>query len=141
MADHALELIELAQTEIAAIDGQYQFWITITFAVMVASYLAHNQLGRAVRVTIVTLYLLATALIVLRTQAHIGAVSFLMTELNDLGSGYKFGSEAYPYVFPVMRLVLMAAGTLAAVVFTLHPNLARESAAQQSAAVDSARDE
>ena len=138
MGSDALELIGLAQNEIAAIDSQYQFWITITFAVMVASYLAHNQLGRAVRATIVTLYLLATALIVLRTQAHIGAVSFLMTELRNLGSGYTFGSEAFPYVFPVMRLILMAAGTFAAVLFTLRPNLAREPAAQRSAGADSA---
>ena len=32
MSDKAAELIELVQNEIAGLDSQFEFWITVTFA-------------------------------------------------------------------------------------------------------------
>ena len=116
MPEQAPELIELFQNELASIDSQFQFWITVTFAVVVASYLAREQLRTTLRVTLACLYLFAVLLLAFRLGGHVQAAGYLMSALAELGVSYPMGNAS---LIGWLRRVLMVAGSLAALFFIL----------------------
>ena len=54
------ELHELVRLSEATIDSQFQFWLTVTFATIVATFAARNLLSRKLRLIVSALYLLST---------------------------------------------------------------------------------
>ncbi len=54
------EIRELILLSEASIDYQIQFWLTVTFATIVASFAARNLLAPKLRALITSLYLTAT---------------------------------------------------------------------------------
>ena len=63
------ELIELAFVASGHISTQFQFWLSVTFALIVACFVAQDQLGFRVRIALAILYLTATFLIFYRMAA------------------------------------------------------------------------
>ncbi len=114
MPDNAPELIELFQNELAGIDSQFQFWITITFAVVVASHLARDQLSKSLRSFIAILYALAVVLLGLRLGAHVQGAEYVFGVLSDLGVEYPRGR---PVMIGWLRRVLVVLGSLGAIFF------------------------
>ena len=62
----AAELSELWFQAQAAADTQFQYWLTITFAVVVAGFVAGERLSNKLRILAAALYLLATFLLMQR---------------------------------------------------------------------------
>ena len=99
------------------VDSQFEYWLTITFASIVAGAVTGPRLEIKVRIFLVFLYLLATALL---TLEYIGASQQIIQSalaLNDRGithEGVNFG----PYQF-ALRLLLFLAGTLGTCWFLL----------------------
>ena len=56
----AAELVEIYYLARSSMDAQFQFWVSITFAVIVAAFVARSRLSRTLRILISLLYLLAT---------------------------------------------------------------------------------
>jgi hypothetical protein len=121
MPEQAPELIELIQNHFAALDLQFQYWLTITFAAVVASFLARDQLTTTVRFALAILYVLSVVQIVLVSMAHLEQAAFLRSALADLG--VEFSGTFLPAVGLVRRSVL-GLGSIAATVFILRPALA-----------------
>ena len=120
MHEQAPELIELIQNELAGIDAQFQFWITITFAVVVASHFARGQLGPVVRISIAALYALAVLLLASRMGSHIQSAQYLASVLAGLGvDDPRFSAPPSAPLVGVLRWSLLVLGSLAAVVFIL----------------------
>ena len=59
------EAIELLALSVDNINQQFELWLTITFAVIVASYIAGHKLSQVFRVWFVTLYLMVSILLFL----------------------------------------------------------------------------
>jgi hypothetical protein len=122
MTDEAREILELLQNAIAGIDSQFQFWLTISFGIVVAGFLGRDELTRVVRIVLAVLYLLCVAMIVGKTMIYVESAFGLAARLQELGANQTSG---YFYYVRVLRTVVMSLGTLAATAFVLFPSLAR----------------
>jgi len=116
------ELQQLMADTSAAIDGQFQFWITATFAVVVASYTAGARLSRWVRVSLAVLYLMAVAMFYLRWFAS--ASDLLEQGRMAIEMGATFGPAAHgplARIIGTLRQIVMFAGSVFATVMILRP--------------------
>ena len=77
------ELIELYQASTGMVDAQDQYWLSITFAVIVTSYLAGDKLSIKLRAVIVFLYLLTSSLFVWRYLTGAAQIGYLAVELHS----------------------------------------------------------
>ena len=108
------ELAELFFIRESAIDAQFQFWITITFAVIVANFVAGKRLSKRSRSVIALLYGLAVVVLVSRWYyVALDAIQFRQ-QLQDLGVALNF-----PIVTLYSRVVLVALGTSVSISFLL----------------------
>ena len=106
------ELLSLYLDVNQDIDTQFQVWISITFAVLVASFVADDRLSRLERVVIAMFYGAAATIILLRYQSALGMAGevVLMFDANGFEPP-RVGSAAIR-----LRLILFTAGSLLAAV-------------------------
>ena len=105
------ELIQLWDAVFTNINTQFELWITITFAVIIASYVAGHRLERSLQYLIAALYLAVSLLLLLML---ISAVSFA-------GSFDAFGvlveQDPITVVIVFLRVGVWILGTIATLVF------------------------
>ena len=108
------DLLNALMAQRASIDLQFQFWLTITFAVIVASFIAGERLGRTLRWLAASLYGLATLHLAVRWMYDGGVgerwVAVLVSRGVDIG---------IPWVAAYLRMALMLIGTASALAFLL----------------------
>ncbi len=117
----AAELVELFYIRESVIDLQFQYWITITFAVTIASFVAKGHLSKRLRSVVALLYLLATVVLISRWYYVAMDVAQLVGQLQELGV-----STNLPWVTIISRVFLVALGTSAALIFLLSEKLRGE---------------
>ena len=105
------ELIQLYDVVTGSVNAQFELWITITFAVIIASYLAGHRLARSLQYVIATLY---TAVSVLLYLMLLGAVQF--SQQFDVNLGASSESKAVLAIV-VLRTAVWILGTIATIVF------------------------
>jgi formate hydrogenlyase subunit 3/multisubunit Na+/H+ antiporter MnhD subunit len=108
------ELTELYFIRESVIDAQFQFWITITFAVIAANFVAGKRLSLRSRSAIALLYALAVVVLVSRWYFVAVEATQFRQQLNDLGIMLNF-----PWATAISRIVLVALGTAASLIFLL----------------------
>jgi hypothetical protein len=99
------------------IDTQFQFWISITFAVLVASFVADERLSTAERIVVAALYLCAATILL---QRYMSALSHLQTTMRL----FDESGIARPQVATLagqLRLTLFTFGSLVAAGSVLFP--------------------
>ena len=64
------EFIELMGITTTSINSQFELWLTVTFAVIVASYLAGHRLSNALRYLIAALYRVLGTVAIFRSFAY-----------------------------------------------------------------------
>ena len=106
------ELIELLQNESASIDMQFQLWITITSAVIIASFAARHHLTFWLRAFIAVMYTLASATIAFRYANDASQFVFLHDELRIRGVDYPTFID-----LRFLRGLVFSFGTIATLVF------------------------
>ena len=106
------DLLNLVMTQRGNIDLQFQFWLTITFAVIIAAYSAGDRLDRRLRVMAAALYLLATVHLATRWIYDGSVGSRWVNVLHARGIDFDI-----PWFAVYTRMALMVLGTTAAVVF------------------------
>ncbi len=108
------ELIGLLQNESASIDMQFQLWITITSAVVIASFAARHRLSTQMKVFVAGMYALASATIALRYANDASQFVFLNDELMARGVNYPNYAD-----LRLLRGLVYFFGTLATLVFVI----------------------
>lgn len=108
------ELVNLSFARETVIDAQFQFWLTITFAVLVAQFVAGKRLGTTARIAIASLYACAVVVLVSRGYYAAAEANMLRQELQRVGVPL-----ITPNVTLVARLVLLSLGTMGTLVFLL----------------------
>ncbi len=106
------ELIELLQNESASIDMQFQLWITITSAVVIASFAARHHLSFWMRAFVAVMYALASAIIAIRYANDASQFVFLHNELRIRGVDYPTFID-----LRILRGLVYSFGTFATLVF------------------------
>jgi len=106
------ELIELLQNESASIDMQFQLWITITSAVVIASFAARHHLSFWMRAFVAVMYTLASATIAFRYANDASQFIFLHNELQIRGVDYPTFID-----LRILRGLVYSFGTVATLAF------------------------
>jgi hypothetical protein len=106
------ELIELLQNESASIDMQFQLWITITSAVVIASFAARHHLSFWMRAFVAVMYTLASATIAFRYANDASQFVFLHNELRIRGVDYPTFVD-----LRILRALVYSIGTLSTLAF------------------------
>ena len=105
----------------SSIDAQFNLWMAVPFAVVIASHTAGDQFNRWGRSALIFLYLLACAVLYFRYLATGKEISSVVSMLREMGSGLEFATYA-PYTGFGRRL-LMLSGTVFAVLIVVWPTL------------------
>jgi len=108
------ELSELFLQAQSMADTQFQYWITVTFAVLVAGFVARERLSARLRNVIAFLYVIATCHFWLRLGTLAIATNDIFVALEQ-SRAILFHEESVPTM--MSRLVLLTVGTIAAVYF------------------------
>jgi hypothetical protein len=106
------DLLNLLLTQRASIDTQFQFWLSITFAVIVAGFVAGRSVNLKLRLLIAVLYVLATAHLATRWM-YDGAVGERWVKVL-VSRGIDIG---IPWHSVYLRIAVMLLGTVSALVF------------------------
>ena len=97
-------LIELQYMAYQSIDLQFQAWMAISFAVVVAAYVGRRDLGRNLRLLMITLYLIAAYSLFARWSSVVIGLDMMQATLNSRGINLEsqwFSEEARILVYLV----------------------------------------
>ena len=108
------ELLEFILLHESVIDSQLQFWMTATFAIVVASFAARDVLTHRMRLIVSGLYLVATFVFASRWLYQALNILVYATALSDVGFSMRV-----PLATIVGRIVLMSFGTLMTLYFVI----------------------
>ena len=107
-------LAELYFIRESVIDAQFQFWITITFAVIVANFIAGKRLSKRSRYAAALLYSLAVVVLGSRWYYVALDATQFRAQLRELGIVLEI-----PIITIFARVILVALGTAASLIFLL----------------------
>jgi len=113
------ELIALLRETALTISQDFEFFVTATFAVILASYAAGEKLKPMARIAIAVLYLGSATMFFLRYQNLIEQAQFLGEGLSAMGS--EFPRTQYINAVTTVRRLIVGFGTVAAVVTLFWP--------------------
>ena len=105
------ELIQLYDVATGIVSAQFELWLTITFAVIIASYIAGHRLARSLQYLIAALY---TAVSVLLFLMLLGAVQFSQ-QFDALNVGASSENNLVVAIV-VLRISVWVLGTVASIV-------------------------
>ena len=107
------ELLEIAMLLRDDLEDQFQFWLSITFAVIVASFIAGDRLRYSWRTIVGALYLLATVLFAVRLSESAQNLMLYLTPALERGAEWSNSGDV---VF-LLRAAVMLVGTCATIWF------------------------
>ena len=112
------ELIMTLKETSAGIATDFQFFLTITFALIVVSYTVGERLGAAPRVAISGLYLAMVFLLFVRYQGQGSQALYAVTKLREMKSDYP-ALDVVTLMWS--RRFIFLAGTLVAIFALFKP--------------------
>ncbi len=116
------ELIQLFQNCLTFIDSQFQYWLSASFAVVVAGFLAKDVLNRNARVWVSILYLVASSLFAVKYYMALQQSLFIGDELAIRGIAWPSSVAGAVSV----RASLFILGLLSTLWFTnFHPSVGK----------------
>ena len=113
-----VQLLELLLEVNQDIDTQFQVWISITFAVLVASFVAGRRLTMGARVGIAALYACASVILYLRyMRGAVDYIPYVYDLFATYGAPVPQGSSEVAFLLRVWLLRLGSGVTALAVLF------------------------
>ena len=109
----AFELLEIALILRDDMQEQFEFWLSITFAVIISSFFAGSRILPSWRVLIGSLYLLSTALFTVRYTMSSRNFQTYLNEAIEAGSTWVDAAG----VMYSLRILLLIVGTVATIWF------------------------
>jgi len=106
------EILQLMIEHEQLIDSQLEFWLTVTFATIVASFVGKSALTKTMRRIITGLYLIASVVFVSRMFYEAQDLLGYMNLLEARGVLFNI-----PYVTGIARYILIILGVSATVYF------------------------
>jgi hypothetical protein len=109
------ELHELVFLTLSQVDASFQFWLSATFAVILAAYLAPHRLNLILVLMVSALYIATTALLSFR-MLYVGELFAMYTQsIHELPPPSQYSRWFSPLRTPIVLL-----GTLSAVAYLVY---------------------
>ncbi len=124
------ELISAIREASSLMTVEFEYWLTITFAVIVASHVTGKTLGIVPRMVISALYVSATTLFYLKYSGLLPQIAFFFEQLSEMGSNLPQPGLSTSY----LRRGIMIAGTCVGIYSIIRPALSRLETETASAA-------
>ncbi len=116
-----IEFLSILLQVHADLDAQFQFWISITLAVLIASFVAGEKLSPVARVVIMVLYLSAIAVFFMRYQRALDYFYYVLELYETQGvSNPRTGAGIAP-----LRRTVFLLGSVVTAVSILFPKMGR----------------
>lgn len=115
-----IELLELLRSANEGVDSNFQFWLSATFAVLMAFFFAGDRIIGYIRWSVVLLYVTSTVLFVFRILDAGRMATRARVALEEFGSDFLIISSDSSAIFiggSFMLIILM--GTIATVYFCI----------------------
>lgn len=103
------EFIELIAVTSGSIDSQFELWLTVTFAVIIASYLAGHKLSPGLQHLIAILYTFVSILLFMLLWQAVFLMDFMLGDLASWGP--------YRIVVAALRVIVWVIGSVATLIF------------------------
>lgn len=111
------ELTSLFVESSQALDANFEFWLTVSFALVIASYLVAERIPVAVYGITITLYLTASALFMLRGHSTGRMLTSIRDQLDAMGSSITLITPTENSLVAGLYLFIMIGGTAGTVAF------------------------
>lgn len=111
------ELISLFIESSQAIDSNFEFWLTVSFALLVASYLLTEKIPRPIFLTTIFLYLLSTVQFMVRGATTGRMLTSIRDQLEAMNSDIAMISANENMLVAALYIVIMVAGSSATIAF------------------------
>jgi len=105
------ELIEIIYMSTASAEAQFESWMAVTIAMVVAVYTAGYRLNSKVRLIVAFLYVLICMLFYLRYENELFSIALHIQQLRELGS--EFGAKNIALMRVIRTIVVVGATSLA----------------------------
>ena len=115
------QLLQLIDITINRLESVFQFWLSATFAAIVASHLASDRLTKAYAIMLTGLYLVFTFSVVVRMMAFRETLERYLSQVAEIRAD-SLGSSVVGLVNASIWATVIL-GTLATVVFIWHSYL------------------
>ena len=101
------DLTEMVLMVSNAQDDQFQYWLSISFAVIVASFIAKEKITERLSIIVIIIYLLATLLLLVKYM-DLGQLGFIyLNELNSRGIEWGVSKRLHS----ILRVIIYIFGT------------------------------
>lgn len=119
------ELVEIFLLSQENADAQFQYWLSVSFAVIVASSVAGERLNSKVRIWLTTLYLLAASIFIIKFLGAQSAIGMYYQEMSLRGlSNTNNVLPAFSTSIMIwFRRVLLVAGTITSIWFLYNSDM------------------
>lgn len=112
-----IELLELLRAGNDGIDSNFQFWLSSSFAILMAFYFAHGKIESFVKWTAISLYVGSTVLFFIRMAGNGLSAIQARADLELIGSEYVIYGSSGGSVIALLFIALVIIGTLATLYF------------------------
>jgi hypothetical protein len=113
---------EIHMELIHAISSVWEFWLAVTFAVVVAFHIGRESTSRTLLWIGCTLYLAASVTAIIRYASYAGSIGAIRQELINAGVAPFPMPVSEGIAISVMTFITMVGGTIATVVFAVYQN-------------------
>lgn len=111
------ELIELFLESSQVLDSNFEFWLTASFALIVASYFLSEKLPLSVFLLAMFLYVISTLLFMLRGMATGSTLTSILEQLHALNTETALISTDANLLVALLYFVIMVVGTASTIAF------------------------
>jgi hypothetical protein len=111
------ELISLFLETSQALDSNFEFWLTVSFALLVASYLVRERLPYSVFMLTTFLYIVSTLLFTFRGMTTGRTLTSIRDQLDAINTETVLISANENLVVAGLYFVIMIIGTVATIAF------------------------
>lgn len=111
------DLISLLIASSQALDSNFEFWLTVSFALLVASYLVTEKIPYPVLLTTVFLYLVSTILFMVRGMTMGRMLTSIRDQLDAMNSETALISANENLFVAALYFVIMITGSVTTITF------------------------
>lgn len=111
------ELISLFLEASQTLDNNFEFWLTVSFALLVASYLVNERMPKSVFLLTTFLYVVSTVLFMIRGMGTGKMLTSIRDQLDAMNSDTSLISASENLFVAGLYFVVMMAGTAATIAF------------------------
>lgn len=111
------ELVELFLLAVQTLDSNFEFWVTASFALLVASYFVREEISAPMFTIITGLYISASALFSIRLYTTGRTITSIRDQLESMDAETAIISTAENFLVSGLYFLVVVVGTASTLLF------------------------